>query len=171
MHIPPGGRATRVEALPLAASINQRKCASQAYDSLPYVRRNGWKSVRLVTYRPCRSAGCAAATQSAQHAARSIVHPYTIALAATLLGMDSRDLTKEQWRQLATDLVGPVGHFQKLINRMQELEFPKDDPLFDLVWKAQHAPSRVQSHANRTAHDLEWEAKHRGQWWREAQQP
>jgi hypothetical protein len=50
-------------------------------------------------------------------------------------GMDTSNLTQAQLVALGKHINAAVRATQSIVNRMQELKFPKDDPLYEAVWK------------------------------------
>src|SRR5262245_58489948 len=75
--------------------------------------------------------------------------------------MDSTELNAYQWQQLSVKFQRLGGELQRMINRMQELKFPEDDPLYKAVWDARSVLDNMQIRATRKAADLAWKAKAR----------
>jgi hypothetical protein len=84
--------------------------------------------------------------------------------------MDSSDLSAEQWRQLAEKFGRMSADLVRLIGRMQERQFAKDDKLYAMVWDTQHSLYCLYAHANEAARALEWKDKRDRPAWIDAKQ-
>lgn len=70
--------------------------------------------------------------------------------------MDSKQLTYAQLVALNTHINAAVRATQSIVNRMQELKFAKDDPLYAAVWKANSGNTSLSILITALAGEAKW---------------
>lgn len=70
--------------------------------------------------------------------------------------MDSQELTHAQLVALSKHINAAVRATQSIVKRMQELQFAKDDPLYEAVWNANSGNTSLSILITKLAGEARW---------------